>query len=100
MNKHTPGPWSWVVLNVSPACQLVGSDGTTILTATANDGCEADDSLIAAAPELLEALLQANVQLDMASECIEAGRLDEARLHVNSMRRQRWAIANKATGAE
>ncbi|HXE06650.1 MAG TPA: hypothetical protein VN612_02055 [Acidobacteriaceae bacterium] len=54
--------------------------------------------LIAAAPVLLEELQNATVQMDMAAECIEAGRYDEALLHVRSMKRKRTAIIAAATG--
>lgn len=38
---------------------------------------------------LAQQLLQAHGQLRMAAECLEAGRLDEALLHCNSMARVR-----------
>ncbi|THD06149.1 hypothetical protein [Rhodanobacter lindaniclasticus] len=59
---------------------------------------EANARLIAAAPVLLEELRNATVQMDMAAECIEAGRYDEALLHVRSMERKRTAAIAKATG--
>ena len=55
MSKHTPGPW-----NYKSPLEVVGSDGTTIkligLTHAQYETDEANARLIAAAPELLEAL--------------------------------------------
>lgn len=54
--------------------------------------------LIAAAPILLQELRGANTQMEIAAECIEAGRYDEALLHVCSMSRKRRAAIAAATG--
>lgn len=58
MSGHTPGPWKWRNHKGSITnCELVGADGTVICVAESGDGgVTADDELIAAAPELLEAL--------------------------------------------
>ena len=55
MSKHTPGPWAWRAAEFTE-CELVSANGVVILTATGADGDENDDDLIAAAPDLLEAL--------------------------------------------
>ena len=47
-------------------------------------------------PELLIELRQAVIQMEMASDCIEKGRSDEALLHVNSLMRQKRAVISKA----
>ena len=56
MSKHTPGPWTVVSEGmVSP--KVVGANGFGICHTTyAPTGAEANARLIAAAPELLEAL--------------------------------------------
>jgi hypothetical protein len=115
MSAHTPGPWRFGIrdceafiekpfdytgpgYNENPS--IFGADGTEVV------GCdeymvfsgEADARLIAAAPDLLEALSQASAQMDMAADCIEAGRIDEALLHVRSLSRLRRAAIAKATG--
>lgn len=63
--KHTPGPWAWRWK--SGSLHQVGTDrpfGATVLAPTYSydegvgiEVSDADDSLIAAAPDLLEALL-------------------------------------------
>lgn len=59
--QHTPGPWFWDHEGAD-AMALVEEDGTTILhlatlrNSTAARHMEANAQLIAAAPELLEAL--------------------------------------------
>lgn len=54
--------------------------------------------LIAAAPELVIELRQAIIQMEMAAECIEKGRYDEALLHVSSLMRSKKEVLSKATG--
>jgi hypothetical protein len=51
-----------------------------------------------AAPDLLEALEAANAQMRIAYECVEAGRYDEALLHLGGMPRQRTEAIAKARG--
>jgi hypothetical protein len=53
MSKHTPGPWTIDKLAGEGVCEIVAGDDSDTYVAT----CYADDApLIAAAPELLEAL--------------------------------------------
>lgn len=65
MSKHTPGPWEWSnqykSSDNSDTWSLIGADGYGILScdgeANSPQSCnKADAQLIAAAPELLEAL--------------------------------------------
>ena len=69
-NKHTPGPWSWNVRGfVGPASteddQSFGMICDEVAECTYSNGCkEANARLIAAAPDLLEALEMALVWLD------------------------------------
>jgi hypothetical protein len=73
---HTPGPWSvWTLADsmidvaVGPAaggvavCQIVTADGRGINTVSAMEAGNANARLIAAAPELLEALQDARAAL-------------------------------------
>lgn len=53
---------------------------------------ESDAFLMSKAPELWRALAQAQKQLEMASECLEKGHVDEAILHVNSLWRERQEL--------
>ena len=55
--------------------------------------------VMAASFELLEALEATNAQMRIAYECVEAGRYDEALLHLGSMPRQRTEAIAKARGA-
>jgi hypothetical protein len=50
---------------------------------------ESNTFLMSKAPELWRALAQAQKQLEMASECLANGRVDEAILHTNSLWRER-----------
>ena len=62
MTKHTPGPWQYAFEGGTTAF-ITESDGSTIFclrtteNTTAHKGLAANARLIAAAPELLEALL-------------------------------------------
>lgn len=49
------------------------------------------------AQELVAALVQANAQMELAGDAIEAGRYDEALLYVRSLSRQRSAAIAAAT---
>lgn len=56
--KHTPGPWEWV--DNKGWFELVGADGTKVLGDFPDlDHNSPDGRLIAAAPELSEALREA-----------------------------------------
>lgn len=110
MSGHTPGPWTVFVdervedgltyvtgYNIESANgEIVGIEGIE----SWKDGAEANARLIAAAPILLQELRGANTQMEMAAECIDAGRYDEALLHVRSMSRSRRAAIAAATGEQ
>jgi hypothetical protein len=99
-NGHTPGPWiidkeeRWVIHEPE------GKSGTLVVPEIYLDDDEAiaNARLIAAAPDLLEALEATNAQMRIAYECVEAGRYDEALLHLGSMPRQRTEAIAKARG--
>lgn len=101
--KHQPAPWSRDKYG-----NLVDAKGESVLfrsVSTLSSGtddriamAEANTDLAAAAPELLEALEAANTQMRIAYECVEAGRYDEALLHLGSMPRQRAEALAKARG--
>ena len=72
MSKHTPGPWTWLPTDAKDRDVLVGAAGKKVLwpvsgwdkadlgIRTGAWGCEeveANAALIAAAPDLLEALV-------------------------------------------
>jgi hypothetical protein len=70
-------------------------DGGNVLgTATT----ESDAFLMSKAPELWRALAQAQKQLEMASECLANGRVDEAMLHTNSLWRERKELIDNIFG--
>ncbi|KGQ19887.1 hypothetical protein LF41_2394 [Lysobacter dokdonensis DS-58] len=92
MKGHTPGPW--VVYD----CRFDDKSGVWYRLSNVQTLCAADARLIAAAPDLLAELKFANGQMALVAECIEAGRYDEALLHVRSMSRTRLAAIAKATG--
>ena len=110
--KFTPGPWAYSTSDEGWTFSIYqaddagftpeSSDVATLFAHTVQcdpkDIQEANARLIAAAPMLLEEFQNANVQMDMAAECIEAGRYDEALLHVRAMKRKRTAIIAAATG--
>jgi hypothetical protein len=60
MSKHTPGPWRyWTQSRAGrgeDTCTFVSADSTEVLRAVTKTITEADADLIAAAPDLLEAL--------------------------------------------
>ena len=73
MSKYTPGPWRWSdehqARDLSDTWSLIGSDGYGILSCdgkcnSPNELNRADASLIAAAPELLEALEELSLLMD------------------------------------
>lgn len=102
MSKHTLGPW--VVTRVSKSTILkdiyvsAGSEriARVVVPATASsiDEYEANARLIAAAPDLLEALRE----LEEAARCVQAGEWDRSSIDVER-RKARAAIA-KATGSQ
>lgn len=62
---------------------------------------ESDAFLMSKAPELWRALAQAQKQLEMASECLADGRVDEAMqamLHTNSLWRERKELIDNIFG--
>ncbi len=95
MNKHTPAPWSLLEDRVPSSLEVIGSDGKSIceLWRRANVEKEkADSRLIAAAPELLEALndllnacYKASIH-DELSEIIDGKLMDAAQLAIAKAR--------------
>lgn len=59
---------------------------------------EDDVRLATSAPELLEQLQAAMRQMSLAYDAIQAGRTDEAMLHLGSLNRQRREVIAKALG--
>lgn len=99
MSGFTPGPW--VVERADDAYCIANVGNLVIIPGggkVKHDNAEADARLIAAAPDLLEALEATNAQMRIAYECVEAGRYDEALLHLGSMPRQRTEAIAKARG--
>lgn len=94
MNKYTPGPWftkkARTLINVKGAC---GEQITQVSIYRENDAI-----LISCAPDLVIELRQAIIQMEMAAECIEKGRYDEALLHVSSLMQSKKEVLAKATG--
>lgn len=58
----------------------------------------ANEILKSAAPDLFEACMRADQQMELAAECVEAGRYDEAILHLRSLSRGRREAIKKALG--
>jgi hypothetical protein len=108
MSGHTPGRWEvfpseWdSTLYVMPEGQWEGRGGPDTVAVIQSNFMhgEANARLIAVAPELLFELQQAVSQMKMAADCLEAGRTDEALLHVCSLMRTKRAAIAKATGAQ
>lgn len=105
--KHVPGPWKFAPVGEvdfrkpeSEDFMIVDADMCCIgtLWGFAWKHGEPNARLIAAAPDLLEALSDADKQMETAGDCIEAGRYDEALLHVRSMARVRRTAIAKARG--
>ena len=94
--EHTPGPWK-MGFNFTNEQAIIGKDGVVVADAswTGGSGCElsidnpADAKLIAAAPELLEALIECEYMIDHCLFGCDAE---------NAKAKARAAIA-KATGA-
>lgn len=112
MSKHTHAPWAvqkaedcmgrklddmvrWVITADDHSLWI--STGPTWDPEHAEES-EANARLIAAAPELLIELRQAVIQMEMAAECIQNGRYDEALLHASSLMRSKRAAIAKAMG--
>jgi hypothetical protein len=108
---HTPTQEPWLLTGTT--VYALNDGGTNRFSASVQQGfidsgsertsleeLEANARLIAAAPLLLQELRGANTQMEMAAECIEAGRYDEALLHVCSMSRKRLAAIAEATGEQ
>lgn len=103
MSKHTPGPWTWNedfegLRGASNADVLNYADYEGMWLSDYKGCRQANARLIAAAPDLLIELRQAVIQMEMAAECIENRRYDEALLHVSSLMRSKRAAITKATG--
>lgn len=71
MSTHTPGPWAWWTSNSTKRLSAGGKDGGVLYGyRAASDGMadvhvrEADMALIAAAPDMLDALLTAEAELE------------------------------------
>lgn len=108
MSKHTKGPWTWWSKNNGrPAkydlCKLHGLNGHQIFSAYGGDGCRAlgrdveamaNARLIAAAPDLLEALKS---MLEGAEEM--GGTTSRAAAHNAKVASARVAVA-KAEGED
>lgn len=56
MSKHTPGPWEFVPAGVEPVVQKAGEFPHGFICNVGSQNFVADARLIAAAPDLLEAL--------------------------------------------
>ena len=87
MSKHTPGPWTANKptrdngrAEIHAGCMLVAQAFNWMLDAEGDEQCWADARLIAAAPELLEALKALDV---LFSPCVrdstQADWIDKAR---------------------
>lgn len=104
MSGHTPGPWfAGRALRGGQECIVGDGDSVVCFMPDRTIGCTfvRDDALlIAASPMLLKELRSANTQMEMAAECIEAGRYDEALLHVRSLSRLRNEAIAAATGEQ
>lgn len=69
MSKHTPGPWKAVVWGT--ANRIVSADLVLIAETPRHRNADADANLIAAAPELLDALTILQPAAEIAWECIQ-----------------------------
>ena len=102
MSKHTKGPWKLQSkkpeLDDCPEFFLQCAEGYLGCIDSSRRENEANARLIAAAPELYGELVNADAQMQMAYECVEAGRYDEALLHLGAMSRTRRAAIAKARG--
>lgn len=62
--KHTPGPWEWSGLQLLGDCSDDSCSPVLIAQGDPFDPSDADKALIAAAPEMYEALKMAHSALD------------------------------------
>ena len=96
--KHTPGPWQYAFEGGTVAF-IVEADGTTVVklsateNSTAHSHLAANARLIAAAPEMLNALETVNRYLQA---CIEDN--EDAWIIREAMHKQVPTIINQATG--
>ncbi len=101
MNKHTPGPWLWSASPTSGEKSLLGSNGAAVIEASAYEGMSfgfagdetyatqnANARLIAAAPELYEALRGIVADADLYDD---EGHLQV--VHPDSVAKARAALA-------
>ena len=59
MSKHTPGPWTYHICRDTSTARIEAKGGCEVVGSTvgySSEECEANAKLIAAAPDLLEAL--------------------------------------------
>ncbi len=77
MSKHTPGPWKYSTEPQPNGCPIIGAQGLmiamlahTVKQADQRETALANARLIAAAPELLEALRVAALALAHATETV------------------------------
>lgn len=101
-NKYSQFPWK-VQVNEhgAPIKEIVANDGRAVCEVYEGDAADAvwnNAALLAAAPDLAIQLSHAITQMEMAAECIEQLRFDEALLHVSSMMRSKKEAIAKATG--
>jgi hypothetical protein len=96
MSAHTPGPWRYLPGDVPAFRPIVqrGSEGGFIVQGLSREREDADAKLIAASPELLEAL----EELVEIASVLEPTCLGDGRAKENRIDRARAAIA-LATGA-
>ena len=97
MNKHTPGPWRMRTHDLMQRIETC--EGHTVAIPAMNDGvpaisCSANARLIAAAPELLDAL---NKLLSRAEGQLDTSATHDGLGNIDAMTAARAAIA-KARG--
>ncbi len=96
----------WKVSELTPSRIDTPNGSISVSWSSNSDGGERDRQaeeaarLVAASPELLIELRQAVIQMEMAAECIQEGRYDEALLHASSLMRSKRAAISKATGEQ
>lgn len=101
--KHTPGPWKVFrpkTSNATFGIDSISGEAVVWFGEEPHNGiCRVEDArLISAAPELLDELQSALVQMSMAADCVENGYYHEALLHLRSMIKTKRAAIAKATG--